>query len=136
MNYVFTGSFPEPYLLAVGNTTIAVVDLTSNYSTFVINGQNIENLIIDPAGDKMYFKTDKGVQRANFDGNDKEVIYQSDTRPIRVFALDWIGRRMYFVEDTNLTKWIFMGSMNLTNRCELHVSKEKISSLAVDPNVG
>jgi membrane carboxypeptidase/penicillin-binding protein len=132
---IFTGSFPEPYLLAVGNTKIAVVDLTTNYSTFVIEGQNIENLIIDPVDDKMYFKTDIGVQRANFDGYDKEVIYQNGKNSIRVFALDWIRRRMYYVH-TKLTSWIFEGNMKLITKTRVHVSDEKISSLAVDPNAG
>ncbi len=83
----------------------------------------------------MYFKTDIGVNRANFDGNDKVVIYQHAENHIRVFALDWIGRRMFFVF-TNLAKSIFVGSMILTHGRRLHDSEEKISSLAVDPNVG
>ncbi len=109
--------------------------MTSNYSTFVINEQNIENLIIDPIDDKMYFKTDIGVNRANFDGNNKEVIYQHEKKHIRLFALDWIGRQMFFVY-TTLTTSIFVGSMNLTNDLPLHDSEESISSLAVDPNAG
>ena len=134
MRNILTGSFPEPYLLAVGKTKMAVVDLTSNYSTFVINEQNIENLIIDPIDDKMYFKTDMGVQRTSIDGYDKEIIYQNGQNPIQVFTLDWIRRRMYFV-DTNLTNWIFAGSMNFTTKRLVHGSDEKILSLAVDPNV-
>ena len=135
MRNVFTGSFPEPYFLAVGETKIAVVDLTTNYSTFVMNGQNFENLIIDPIDDKMYFKTDIGVQRANFDGYDKEIIYQNGKNPIGVFALDWVRRRMYYVH-TKLTRWIFESNMNLTTKTRVHESEEIISSLAVDPNVG
>ncbi len=132
---IFTGSFPEPYLLAVSKTKIAVVDLTSNYSTFVFNGQNIDHLVIDPVDDKMYFKSEKGIFRANIDGYDKEVIYQNNRIPIRVFAFNWIWRRMYFVNSMD-TKLIYVGSINFTNETPLHSSEGKISSLAVDPNVG
>ncbi len=135
MRNIFTGPFPEPYLLAVGETKIAVVDLTTNYSALVMNGQNFENLIIDPIDDKMYFKTDIGVQRANIDGYDKEIIYQNGKNPVRVFALDWIRRRMYYV-NTVFTRWIFEGDMNLTTKTCVHESDEAISSLTVDPNVG
>ncbi len=83
----------------------------------------------------MYFKTDIGVQRANFDGNDKKIIFQNGKNPIRVFALDWIRRRMYYVH-TKSTRWIFKGNMDLTTKTLVHESGEKISSLAVDPNVG
>ena len=148
MRNIFTGSFPEPYLLAVGKKKIAVVDLTTKYSTFVIEDQNIANLIIDPVDEKMYFKTDKVVYRANFDGYGKKIICHfrgdgkkiicHDENPIRVFALDWIRRRMYFVP-TNSTNWmesIFVGRMNFTDTILLHKNEERISSLAVDPNAG
>jgi hypothetical protein len=115
---------------------IAVVDLSSNYSTIVIDERyDIKNVIIDPVQEKMYFKSGKKVYRANFDGSDKEVIYQDEKRAIQVFALDWIGRRMFWV-DSKKTKTITVGNVKLYNAIDFHVGENNIASLAVDPNTG
>ncbi|CAB4043868.1 Hypothetical predicted protein, partial [Paramuricea clavata] len=125
--------FPEPYLLAVSETRIAVVDLSSSYSTIVVHERHgIKNLIIDPVEKNMYFKSGTKVYRANFDGSDKEVI---DEDAIQIFALDWIGRRMFWV-DSEETKSIAMGNVDLSNGTYFHVSESNIGSLAVDANAG
>ncbi|CAB4023673.1 Hypothetical predicted protein, partial [Paramuricea clavata] len=125
--------FPEPYLLAVSETRISVVDLSSNYSTIVIDERySIKNLIIDPVGKNMYFKSGTKVYRTNFDGSDKEVIYED---AIQVFALDWIGRRMFWV-DSEETKSITVGNVNFSNGTYFHLSENNIGSLAVDPISG
>lgn len=131
-----TGPFPHPYLLAVSEKRIAVIDLISNYSSSVIDEcHNITNLVIDPVDNKIYFQNGTKVHRANFDGSDKEVIDQNDGCPTRIFALDWIGRHMFWVEP-RMNNMILFGTINLTNGIELHSSEENISSLAVDPNEG
>ena len=123
-------------MLAVSETRIAVVDLTSNYSTVVINERDgIKNLTIDPVEEHMYFKSGTKVYRANFDGSDKEVIYEDEENAIRIFALDWIGRRMFWV-DSNKTKSIFVGNVNFTNGTDFHASVNNIASLAANPNTG
>ena len=83
----------------------------------------------------MYFKSGRKVYRANFDGSDEEVIYEDEKSAIQVFALDWIGRRMFWV-DSNETKSIIVGNVNLSNGIYFHVSENNIGSLAVDANSG
>jgi hypothetical protein len=72
------------------------------------------------------------VYRANFDGSDKEVFFRYF---IRLFAFDWVGRRMFWVnsqgEDT-----LVVGNVNLYDGIYIPVSENKIASLAVDPNTG
>ena len=123
-------------MLAVSETRIAVVDLTSNYSTVVIEErQGIENLIIDPVDENMYFKSGTKVYRANFDGSQKEIIYQDEENAIQVFALDWIRRHMFWV-DSKKTKSVFVGNASLSNGTDFHGSENNITGLAVDPNTG
>ncbi|CAB4009734.1 pro-epidermal growth factor [Paramuricea clavata] len=130
------GLFPEPYLLVVSETRVAVVHLLSNYSTIVANEPNrIKNLIIDPVEEKMYFKSGIKVYRANLDGSNRKVIYQDKVYPIRLFALDWIGRRMFWVYSKK-KKSIFTGNLNLSNGLEITESEIRFESLAVDPNTG
>ena len=80
----------------------------------------------------MYFKSGTDVYRANFDGSDKEVMYRYG---IRLFAFDWVGRRMFWVnsqgEDT-----LFVGNVNFGDGINFRASENKIGSLAVDPNTG
>ena len=82
----------------------------------------------------MFFKSGTKVYRANFDGSDKKVIYQDKENAIEIFALDWIGRRMFWV-DSKKTKSIFVGNVNLSHGY-FYVSENNIASLAVDPNTG
>ena len=76
---------------------IAMVDLESNYSKFVVDEPNdISNLLTDPFEEKMYFKSGVKVKQANFDGSDIEVIHESKNS-IKIFALDWVERKMYWM---------------------------------------
>ena len=75
-----------------------MVDLDSNYSKFVVDEpNNISNLITDPFEEKMYFKSGVKVKQANFDGSDIEVIHESKNMPIKIFALDWVEQKMYWM---------------------------------------
>jgi hypothetical protein len=124
-------------LLAVSEKKIAVVDLSSNYSTVVIDErQGIENLIVDPVEENMYFKSGTKVYRANIDGSEIEIIYQDEENAIQVFALDWIRGHMFWV-DSKKTKSVFVGNgMSLSNGTDFHGSENNIIGLAVDPNKG
>jgi hypothetical protein len=82
----------------------------------------------------MFFKSGTNVFRANFDGSEKEVIYQDEENAISLFALDWIGRRMFWV-DSKKSKSIFVGNVNFSYG-DFYVSENNIASLAVDPNTG
>jgi hypothetical protein len=130
----FIGCYPEPYLLAVSKTRRTVVDFTSNYSTVMID-HSIKNLIINPVDQNIYFKSGRKVYRANFDASDKEIVYQDEENHIRLFALDWIAQRMFWV-DSKENNSIFEGNVNFSNGTQIHVSDNIIASLAVDSNVG
>ena len=79
-----------------------MVDLDSNYSKFVVDEPNdISNLITDPFEEKMYFKSGVKVKQANFDGSDIEVIHENENNPIKIFALDWVERKMYWMYTTD-----------------------------------
>ena len=79
-----------------------MVDLDSNYSKFVVDEpNNISNLITDPFEEKMYFKSGVKVKQANFDGSDIEVIHESKNNPIKIFALDWVEQKMYWMYTTD-----------------------------------
>ena len=95
----------------MSETRIAMVDLESNYSKFVVDEpNNISNLITDPFEEKMYFKSGVKVKQAKFDGSDIEVIHESERNPIKIFSLDWIERKMYWMYTArNDSQWEFTG---------------------------
>jgi hypothetical protein len=80
----------------------------------------------------MYFKSGTTVYRANFDGSDKEVFYRYF---IRLFAFDWVGRRMFWVNSQG-EYTLLVGNVNLYDGINFRASENKIASLAVDPNTG
>ena len=90
-----------------------MVDLDSNYSKFVVDEpNNISNLITDPFEEKMYFKSGVKVNRANFDGSDIEVIHENENNAIKIFALDWVERKMYWTRPTFIWYDIYVGDVN------------------------
>ena len=90
-----------------------MVDLESNYSKFVVDESNdISNLITDPFEEKMYFKSGVKVKQANFDGSEIEVIHENENNSIRIFALDWVERKMYWISLRNYLYWIYVGDVN------------------------
>ena len=116
-----------------------MVDLDSNYSKFVVNEpNNISNLITDPFEEKMYFKSGVKVKQANFDGSDIEVIHENEHNSIKIFALDWVERKMYWMYTSHklvifgrLTHTIYVGDVNFEEGKNILV---RISSnLALDP---
>jgi hypothetical protein len=92
-------------------------------------------LIIDPVEENMYFKSGTKVYRANFDGSEKEVFHEDEENAIQVFALDWTGRHMFWV-DSKKQKSMFVGNMSLYNGTNFYTSGNNITSIAVDPNSG
>ena len=84
----------------MSETRIAMVDLESNYSKFVVDEpSSISNLITDPFEEKMYFKSGIKVKQANFNGSDVEVIHEGGRNPIEIFALDWVEQKMYWINN-------------------------------------
>ena len=109
-----------------------MVDLDSNYSKFVVDEpNNISNLITDPFEEKMYFKSGVKVKQANFDGSDIEVIHENENNSIKIFALDWVERKMYWTRPIFSLYEIYVGDVNFQEgkRILLAIS----SNLALDP---
>ena len=115
-----------------------MVDLDSNYSKFVVDEpSDISNLVTDPFEEKMYFKSGVKVKQANFDGSDIEVIHESKNMPIKIFALDWVEQKMYWmyttddVDQSEYDYWIYVGDVNFE---EGKGNLDAIpSNLALDP---
>ena len=109
-----------------------MVDLESNYSKFVVDESNdISNLITDPFEEKMYFKSGVKVKQANFDGSEIEVIHENENNSIRIFALDWVDQKMYWICPRISWYWIHVGDVNFE---EGKIILEAIpSNLALDP---
>ena len=100
--------------------------MESNYSKFVTKeSQNIKNLAIDPVEEKMYFMSGRNVSRANFDGSEKEMIYESGAI---AFALDSVERRMYWLN----SYWIYKGNMNFSEGTPIIFDASR-NNLAIDP---
>ena len=100
--------------------------MESNYSKFVTKeSQNIKNLAIDPVEEKMYFMSGRNVSRANFDGSEKEKIYESG---VIAFALDSVERRMYWFDGY----WIYKGNMNFSEGKRI-IPFASRNNLAIDP---
>ena len=109
-----------------------MVDLESNYSKFVVDESNdISNLITDPFEEKMYFKSGVKVKQANFDGSEIEVIHENENNPIKIFALDWVERKMYWIRPILSWYYINVGDVNFE---EGKIILDAIpSNLALDP---
>ena len=88
--------------------------------------QNIKNLAIDPVEEKMYFMSGRNVSRANFDGSEKEMIYESD---VIAFVLDSVERRMYWLNGY----WIYKGNMNFSEGNGIIRLFAYTNNLAIDP---
>ena len=111
-----------------------MVDLDSNYSKFVVDEpNNISNLITDPFEEKMYFKSGVKVKQANFDGSDIEVIHENENNSIKIFALDWVERKMYWIRrHPRFSLYvIYVGDVNFQEGED--ILRAIPSNLALDP---
>ena len=126
----------------MSETRIAMVDLESNYSKFVVDEpKDISNLLTDPFEEKMYFKSGVNIKQANFDGSEMEVIHESEIYPIKIFALDWVERKMYWMYTTNgfdqsnyrVNYEIYVGDVNFDEGKSTFIYFATSSNLALDP---
>ena len=109
-----------------------MVDLDSNYSKFVVDEpSDISNLVTDPFEEKMYFKSGVKVKQANFDGSDIEVIHENENNSIKIFALDWVERKMYWIRPILSWYYINVGDVNFDER--KRILSATPSNLALDP---
>jgi hypothetical protein len=137
---LFSGPYPEPHLLVKTKTKIAVVDLTSVYSTSVIEhldqSTKFRSWQIDPVERKMYFEDFQKIYQSNFDGSNKQLA--SDDREnafISLFALDWIGKHFFYVKSFRMNR-IMTSTLNLMKITTVLVANRNVSSLALDSNAG
>ena len=82
-------------------------------------------MAIDPVEEKMYVMSGGNVSRANFDGSEKEMIYESG---VIAFALDSVERRMYWLD----SYWIYKGNMNFSEEKRI-IYEAYGNNLAIDP---
>ena len=144
----FIGFFPEPYLLSyIDDDTIIAIDLRTLHTTVAFSGlknNGWTNLFVDYVGMKIYFNHGLKICRGNFDASNKEVLPSQDD--ISTFALDWIGRRLFWVHGRSrpLLFWypdgrsreIYTGSLDLKFKRSLLTHVRGIDSLAVDSKEG
>ena len=136
----FAGPYPEPYMLGyTSDGTITAIDLTTLDSTVVLSElENVHywgNLAVEYVDRKLYFNHRGRIFRANFDGSNMEIIKSEES--IRTFAIDWIGRMLFFVYDVygDYDK-IYMGPLDFQYKRVLLNHRSIINSLTVDPNEG
>ena len=137
--YVFIGPFPEPYLFVASKTKIAVVHLTSTYSMSIVEGRNnsdIKALEIDPVKEKIFFEDQQRIYRSNFDGTNTSLTSKDwKNSDIWAFALDWLGKRLFWVKSSNKTV-IKVGTIDFKYSNDMVTNNKTISSLAVEPDAG
>ena len=134
-----TGSFPEPYLVALINDgTVKAIDLATLHATVVLSGlEDVEwynNLAVDYVDMKLYFNHRQRIARANFDGTNMEIIPSQDK--FDTFALDGIGRRLFWVYALSRDREIYVGSLDLQFKRRLLTHEFSIYTFAVVPNEG
>ena len=113
-----------------------MVDLESNYSKFVVDESNdISNLITDPFEEKMYFKSGVKVKQANFDGSEIEVIHENENNSIRIFALDWVERKMYWIRPHRRLYEIYVGDLYEIYVGDVNFQEGKYILLAIPSNL-
>ena len=135
-----TGSFPEPYLVAllISDGTIQAIDLATLHTTVVLSELKYvrwwSNLAVDNVDKKLYFNHGRRIARANFDGTNMEIIPSQDK--FDTFALDGIGRRLFWVYASPRDREIYVGSLDLQFKRRLLTHEFLIYTLAVVPNEG
>ena len=149
----FIGPYPEPYLVGyTDDLTIIAVDLTTLHTKVLLSGlrhlfykARLVQMVVDYIGMKLYFTHRSRICRAYIDGSAVEII--PSQRDISTFALDWIGRRLFWVQSRSKRIYvasgvylvrgyceIYAGSLDLKSRRRLLTHDRTIYSLELDPN--
>ena len=121
----------------INDGRIHAIDLTTLHVTVVLVVQDIRwysNLAVDYVDTKFYFNHLWTIARANFDGTKMEIIPSKDR--IQTFALDGIGRRLFWVYGYPRDREIYVGSLDLNFKRRLLTHDGWIYTLAVIPNEG
>ena len=115
---------------------IKAVDLLTHDVTRVADRLgNDDGLAIDIKEKKLYFGDGNGsLSKANFDGSCRKVILKN--AKVDKMAIDWIGRRIFWIKSTLGEKRVFVVNMDGKHERTLTSTQEVPWSIAVDPNVG
>lgn len=97
---------------------------------------NVVALDYDMFGQKMYFcdVTAKTIFRSSFDSNDKEPVIRHDSHGLEGIAVDWIGRKLYWLD--RHSKNLDVSELDGTKRKTLWTGIADPRALVVHPGTG
>ena len=85
---------------------------------------------------KMYFENFRKVYKSNFDGSDKQLVSNdTENSHISLFALDWIGKQLFYVKSHPRNR-IIRSTLKFKVVITHLINDKNISSLVVDSNAG
>ncbi|KAJ8735029.1 hypothetical protein PYW08_014279 [Mythimna loreyi] len=108
----------------------------AKYGNLVVKSDNyVRDIAVDSCGGYIYWITDRNIEKARFDGSQREVIIDSTVIFRRSLAVDQQTQKMYWI-DCKLEKSVYYMSiesadLNGNNRKRLHISVNLASSIAV-----
>lgn len=108
--FIYPGAYPQPFMVLSSCTKIYAVDILtedrlvkviedSRNDSFAISSCH-DDIEIDVNESKIYFIYQKDVKRINFDFTDLETFAKNASA--HDMTVDWIGRRIFFVQSNNL----------------------------------
>jgi hypothetical protein len=116
---------------------IHAIDLLTIDTTVVIRGiedpLHTNGMGVDTVDMKLYFRDGNNISRANFDGTGLKVVLKNVG--VFCFAIDWIGRRIFWVEGHAKNR-IFVADLNGKGKRTLTTTLGQPICFAVDPTVG
>ncbi|KAF5276464.1 hypothetical protein FQA39_LY06533 [Lamprigera yunnana] len=110
---------------------------SSQYNLVHQDLMNVVALDYDYAAQKMYFcdVTAKTIFRSNINGNgDKEPVIRHDSHGLEGIAVDWIGRKLYWLD--RHSKNLDVAELDGTNRKTLRTGVADPRALVVHPGTG
>ena len=110
MCYFYPGAYPEKFMILssfnkiyavdilTGDSLVRVIDDSKNDSS--ATNSSHDNIEIDVTENKIYFIHENDIKRMNFDITDLEIFAKNASA--HDIAVDWIGRRVFYVQSNNL----------------------------------
>lgn len=132
---IFTGPYPEPYLLVRTTSGIVATDLLTLDMKVLINWTKTYEygLDVDMKKKKLYFSNQHCIYEANLDGTGKETVLENVSA--NDIAIDWKGRRILWNDYAG--KEVFAVNLDDNESKVLVRSKnEYVIHIAVDSKEG
>lgn len=114
--------------------------LTTDGSQYLLMHQDLRNVVamdFDNKEEMLYFAdvTAKTIFRAKINGSEKEVVIKHDSHGLEGLAVDWIGRKIYWLD--RHSKQLDVAELNGTNRKTLKANEiNDPRAVAVHPGIG